>query len=144
LFVVASGNDGSNNDVKPIFPASYKNDNIIAVGSTSKLPGEDEKRSFFSNWGPTSVDVAAPGSNIISTWPGDKKYMLEIGTSMAAPHVAGLSALLLSVKPTLTAVEMKRIIMKTVKPLPSLQGKVVSGGRIDPEAALAALRSGEY
>lgn len=135
LFVAAAGNDGTDNDTTPMFPASIDSDNVLAVAATS----EREAISFYSNYGLKSVDVAAPGSGILSSVPGGS-YKKFNGTSMACPHVAGLAALLLSENPKLSAVELKRIIMDTVDPVASLQGKTVTGGRINALRALEAVR----
>ena len=83
LFVAATGNDGLNNDVTPHCPSSYTNDNIIAVASITSTGG----LSSFSNYGVTSVDIGAPGSNIWSTVPSGNS--LKSGTLMATPHVTG-------------------------------------------------------
>ena len=66
LFVAAAGNDSLNNDASPFYPASYDLDNIISVAATD----QDDNLSLFSNYGPASVDVGAPGENIFSTIPG--------------------------------------------------------------------------
>lgn len=130
LFVAAAGNDGANNDEIPVYPAAIDLPNILTVASTN----DSDRRSFFSNYGPKSVHVAAPGSNIYSTVPGG--YQQFSGTSMACPHVAGLAALLLSINPDLSAQQLKAIIMETVDPLSSLEGKIVTGGRVNAAAAL--------
>jgi subtilisin family serine protease len=131
LFVAAAGNDGQNIDVSPVYPGGIDLPNVLTVASTT----ERDTRSFFSNYGPTKVHVAAPGSNILSTVPSNG-YKLYSGTSMACPHVAGLAALILSVRPELTAVQVKEMIMQTVDPIPSLRGKIVTGGRVNAQAAL--------
>lgn len=88
LFVAAAGNDGVSNDKIPHYPSNYALDNVISVASIDKT----DKLSYFSNYG-DSVDIAAPGSNILSTWP-NKKYKSLNGTSMASPHVSGVATLL--------------------------------------------------
>ncbi len=135
LFVAAAGNDGTDNDTKPMYPAAIRLPNMLTVASTNDKDG----RSFFSNFGKTSVHVGAPGSNVLSTVPGNK-YEMESGTSMACPHVAGLAALILAEQPTLTAVQVKQIIMDTVDPIAGLQGKTVTGGRINAKAAIEKAR----
>ncbi len=131
LFVAAAGNDGTDNDKDPVYPAAYRLPNVLTVASTTNA----DRRSFFSNYGKESVHVGAPGSAILSTVPGGK-YQKNSGTSMACPHVAGLAALILSERPDLTAVQVKQIIMDTVDPLAALQGMTVTGGRINAAAAL--------
>ncbi len=137
LFVAAAGNDGTNNDSVPMFPAAYSAENILSVASSNS----SDNLSFFSNYGIKTVDVAAPGSNINSTVPGNK-YLKNSGTSMACPHVAGLAALLLSINSKLSAAQLKSIIMETVDPISSMSAKVVSGGRIN--ALKAVKRAQEF
>ncbi len=135
LFVASAGNDyGSNNDTYPHYPSSYDSDNIIAVLSTDKY----DNLSVFSNYGPTSVDLGAPGSSILSCQPGSR-YRYLSGTSMATPHVAGACAFIWSVCPTLTHLDVKDIILETVDPIPALDGLCVSSGRLNlHEAVLEA------
>ena len=138
LFVAAAGNDGTNNDNDPVYPAAFDKPNMLTVASTSNR----DSRSFFSNYGVKTVHVGAPGSGILSTAPNNE-YIKLSGTSMACPHVAGLAALILSARPELTAVQVKKIIMDTVDKIPALDGKTVTGGRINARAALeGALRFG--
>ncbi len=126
LFVAASGNRGTDNDKSPQHPANLRLPNVIAVANT------DEKDELVrsSNYGVIHVDIAAPGNNIVSTMMNHQFGSLS-GTSMAAAHVSGVAALLLSLNPKLTAQDLKRVILGTVTKLPSLQGKIVSGGRIN-------------
>jgi hypothetical protein len=139
LFVAAAGNNyGNNNDTNAHYPSSYICENIIAVLSTDQY----DYLSSFSNYGATSVDLAAPGTDILSTFPtymtsemtnnGYSTYYETIsGTSMATPHVSGTCALVWSICPALSHLEVKDVIMQTVDPLTSLEGKCVSGGRLN-------------
>jgi subtilisin family serine protease len=134
LFVTAAGNNGTNNDVRPFYPANYAIPNIITVANTTQ---SDVLRtgSTPSNWGPTTVHLAAPGTSILSTFPGDR-YVAYVGTSQAAPHVAGVAGLILSVNPLLSPADVKDIILSSVDPIPALADKVITGGRLNANAAL--------
>ncbi|MCM2322735.1 MAG: S8 family serine peptidase [Oligoflexia bacterium] len=132
LFIAAAGNDGTDNDGKdPAYPAAFDNDNLIAVAATD----EKDSMAFFSNYGKKTTHLAAPGVNIYSTTPGNK-YASFSGTSMACPHVAGAAALLWSKNPTWNYKKVKKVLMETVDVLPALQGKTVTGGRINVLKAL--------
>ncbi|MCV2885052.1 S8 family serine peptidase [Aestuariibacter sp. AA17] len=130
LFVAAAGNAGSDNDLSPSYPASYDNDNILAVASTTRTDGD----SGYS-YGLTSVDMAAPGSAILSTTPNNG-YASFSGTSMATPHVTGAAALTWSVNPDLTALEMKALLMASGDDNAVMQGRTVSGKRLNVNQAL--------
>jgi subtilisin family serine protease len=127
LFIAAAGNDyGNNNDINPAYPSSYTSENIIAVMATDKY----DSMSGFSNYGPTSVDIGAPGTDILSCQPGSS-YQYLSGTSMATPHVSGAAALIWSVYPSMSYQEVKNILLQTVDEIPSLSGKCVSEGRLN-------------
>ena len=130
LFIVAAGNDYNDNDVTPTYPASYPVSNVVAVAAIDN----QGNKADFSNYGKTSVHVAAPGVNIVSTTGG--VYESFSGTSMATPHVAGVAALIWANEPNLTAHEIKSRLIATVHPMTNLRGKIISGGRIDAYAAL--------
>ncbi len=133
LFIAAAGNSTNDNDASPSYPASYTNSNIIAVASIDS----NGALSSFSNWGTTSVDLGAPGRGIYSTIPkksGGKvvaSYASYSGTSMATPHVSGAAALYAASHPTATADEIKIAIMNSNMITPSLNGKCVTGGRLN-------------
>jgi subtilisin family serine protease len=133
LFVAAAGNDGVNADVSPMYPAGYNLANIVSVASTTRT----DSLSYFSNYGLTSVDLGAPGSDIYSTTPGNT-YSTYSGTSMATPHVTGAAALLWSQNPTWTVQQIKTTLMNTGDSLSSLAGKTVSGKRLNIYNALAS------
>ncbi len=130
LFVAAAGNAGTNNDSDPEYPASYDLDNIISVAAIDNAG----QMAYFSCFGKTSVDVAAPGVNVYSSIPGG--YESWSGTSMAAPHVSGVAALLMSANPGMTYAQVKERIMKTSKPIGALRGKVASAGLVNAYHAL--------
>ena len=133
-FVAAAGNHGTNNDVTPRYPSNYDLPNVIAVASLASagvLAGS-------SDYGATTVDLAAPGTFILSTWKAGG-YAALSGTSMAAPHVSGTVALLAAAKPGITVAQVRAAILGTATPLASLAGKTVTGGRLDAFAALASL-----
>ncbi len=121
LFVAAAGNSSLNSDVKPSYPANYTVGNIISVAAVDNK-GE---LAEFSNWGKASVHVAAPGVNIFSTTPSG--YESWSGTSMAAPHVSGVAALLLASDMGLNSIELKRRLISFAKPSRRLRNRVISG-----------------
>lgn len=131
LFVAAAGNEEYDNDLTPLYPASYDLENIISVAATD----QNDLLASFSNYGRNSVHVGAPGVGILSTLPNNN-YGNKSGTSMASPHVAGLAALLKAQNPSYTWRELKCRIMKGVDPLSSLNGKTITGGRINASKAL--------
>jgi subtilisin family serine protease len=132
LFVAAAGNDATDNDLTPHYPSSYALDNVIAVASTTRA----DALSSFSCFGRTTVDLAAPGTDILSTIPG-AAYGTKSGTSMATPHVAGAAALLYSISPGRGHVDIKEVLLQTADPLPVLNGLCVSGGRLNVSRAAA-------
>ena len=143
LFIAAAGNGhqgkGYNNDTdaKPAYPASYDHDNIISVAAL------DVNNNFgsFSNWGIKSVDIGAPGVKVFSTTVGNKYSDTVIpmlganwdGTSMACPHVAGAAALYWSVHPEKTYKQVKEAILNSAMRIPSAEGKLVTGGKLNVE-----------
>ncbi|MGC8882785.1 MAG: S8 family peptidase [Bryobacteraceae bacterium] len=134
LFIAAAGNGGpdgvgDNNDTTPSYPASYPNANIIAVAAITSTGA----LASFSNYGPTSVDIGAPGSGIYSTLPNktNNGYGSYSGTSMATPHVTGAAALYASLHPGAAAAEIKNAILSGAVPTSSLAGKCVTGGRLN-------------
>lgn len=139
LFIVAAGNGdpsgtGYNIDSLPIYPASFQLDNIISVANL-RLDGALDPAS---NYGKRSVDLAAPGNYILSTIINNH-YGYMSGTSMAAPMVTGVAAMLYSYDPSLQITEIKGKILSTVKKLDGLTEKTATGGILDAAAALDAL-----
>lgn len=136
LFVAAAGNGnqyetGYNIDAHPVYPASFPYDNIITVGNLLFNGHLDES----SNYGQTNVDLAAPGTYILSTVPSDT-YAYMSGTSMAAPMVAGAAALLYSGRPDLSLSDVRTALLSSVHKLAPLKGKTASGGMLDVAAAM--------
>lgn len=136
LFVIAAGNDGTNNDVVPVFPANVKASNAITVAATKGYT----EIADFSNYGIRSVDVAAPGVSIVASVPSldNRKTLPMSGTSMAAPYVAGVAAHVKTLNPALTAEEIKMILMSTVDKKEWLTDKVTSGGVVNHTRAYRA------
>ncbi|MEM3690618.1 MAG: S8 family serine peptidase, partial [Candidatus Micrarchaeia archaeon] len=139
LFIAAAGNSGSNNDASPTYPCSYNLPNIICVAATDN----NDSLASFSNYGATTVDVGAPGVDIYSTLPtgtcelcDPSGYGYLSGTSMATPFVSGAAALIKAKYPDLNASQIKARIMYSVDRLDSLDGKVVSNGRLNLYNAL--------
>jgi serine protease len=133
IFVAAAGNQGTNNDNIPDYPASLSLSlsNVVAVAATDN----QDNLASFSNYGPNSVALAAPGVNILSTLP-DGEYGTMSGTSMAAPEVTGAMALVWGLHPNWSYHQVIDQVLNTVDKLPSLEGKVSSGGRLDVAAAV--------
>lgn len=132
VFVAASGNSGLDNDAVPQYPSSYDLPNVIAVAATDR----NDQLAYFSNWGATSVDLAAPGVDIYSTWPGGA-YRLLSGTSMAAPHVTGACAFLLGRYPGMNVPQLRERLLSTADHLPWLAGRTVTAARLNVYLAAA-------
>ena len=134
LFVCAAGNDASDNDTFPVYPASLGFNNIISVCNTNNK----DQLNAQSNYGAASVHVAAPGTNICSTLTGNS-YVWLSGTSMAAPMVTGIAVLLKGAFPELTAQQIRTRILNGVDIIPALSGKCATGGRVNAYKALSGL-----
>lgn len=130
-FIAAAGNNNENNNTKPFYPASYKFSNVISVAATD----HNDRLASFSNFGSNSVDVGAPGVQIYSTFP-KRKYEKISGTSMAAPHVTGLYALIKAKHPKLSYRAIKERILSSGDKVRSLRGKTRTGRRINALNAL--------
>ncbi len=140
LFVAAAGNAAANTDTTANWPSNYSTlqgtatesaagyESVISVASITSTGA----LSSFSNYGGTTVDLAAPGSAILSTVPSNS-YASYNGTSMAAPHVTGALALYKSYSPTTNAADLRKAILANAKPTTSLAGKTATGGRLSLE-----------
>ena len=138
IVVAACGNNATNIDLAPTYPASYQLDNIVTVASVSK----SNVLSSFSNYGVTNVDLAAPGEQIYSTFPAtDSYYYTDTagGTSYSAPYVAGACALLLAQYPADTYQQTIARLLAATDPLPSLAGKCRTGGRLNLQKMLRTI-----
>ena len=136
LFVTAAGNSGTNNDTTAQYPANYAAPNVISVAATD----QNDKLASFSDYGPTTVDLAAPGVSIYSTVPGNK-YATYSGTSMATPYVSGVAALCWAADPDATVAQVRTALLQGVDPLAGLSGKMVSGGRLDAYKTLELIEA---
>ena len=131
LFVAAAGNSFNDNDAEPTYPASYDAPNVLSVAASDQF----DRKAWFSNYGDASVDLAAPGTNIESTWPGGG-YRLEDGTSMAAPHVAGAAALAKAAFPEASGVGLRALLLRSIDGVAALQPVVRTGGRLNVNNAV--------
>jgi subtilisin family serine protease len=130
LYVVAAGNGGAdevgdNNDITPTYPCNYTSVNVVCVAATMQA----DALATFSNYGAASVDLAAPGTDILSTIP--EGYDTFNGTSMATPHVAGVAALILSLNPFASSAAVRQALLSGVDVKPGLAGLVATGGRLN-------------
>lgn len=139
LHICAAGNEGRDNDVgqyyldrQASYPATYDLPNIVSVGASSKR----DRLAGFSNYGAKTVDLAAPGTSVLSTMPGGG-YDTKSGTSMATPHVAGAAALVATLYPSASPAEVKARLLNSATPLPALAGQCLTGGQLNAAAALA-------
>lgn len=132
LQVFAAGNDGMNIDTTPSYPAAYNSPWIISVANSTS----SDTRAGSSNFGVANVDLAAPGTSILSTTNSGTGYGTLSGTSMATPHVAGTAALLAAYNPNLSSASIKATLLNTVDQLAAWNGVVKTGGRLNAAAAL--------
>jgi hypothetical protein len=139
LYVVAAGNDARDNDnvETRTYPCAAPQDNVICVGATDN----SDQRAGFSNYGHTTVDLFAPGVEILSAWKAPEfGWWFDDGTSMAAPHVAGTLALMRAAAPALSAAELKAALLGSVDHLAQLETLAVTAGRLNAAAAVQAAR----
>jgi subtilisin family serine protease len=126
LFVAAAGNDATDSDQIPFFPAGFDSPNIIAVAASDR----SDRLAPFSNHGRTTVDLAAPGVEIYSTLPGGA-YGFSSGTSMATPHVSGVAALILGFAPGMSAESLRRRLLDHAEPVAALADEVATAARLN-------------
>src|SRR2546425_9759810 len=136
LFIAAAGNSGSlDNDTTPFYPAGYDLPNIISVAATTRTDG----LASFSHFGRQTVDLGAPGEEILSTTPGNT-YSVFSGTSMATPHVTGVAALLQAQDPSRDWKAIKNLILAGGDTLPAL-GNTITRKRLNARGALSCSNS---
>ena len=136
-FVAAAGNSGTDNDLIPSYPDGYNLDGIISVSATDN----NDRLAGFSQFGRTTVDLAAPGVDVLSTTLVGG-YGLLSGTSMASPHVAGAVALLAGAVPGSSVSRLKAAILLGADPLPQLDRTSVTGARLNLAKSLFVLQAG--
>jgi YD repeat-containing protein len=136
LVVTSAGNDGRDIDAAPYYPASYNLPNVISVASVD-VTGS---LAAWSNWGATSVQVAAPGVDILSTKMGGG-YEVVSGTSSSAPLVTGMAGLIRTLRPLLTAERTREMLTSGVRSSTALGGKVSSGGIVSANSTLGVVNT---
>jgi len=136
IFVAAAGNNSTDIDTDPYYPASYDLDNVISVAFSTR----DDVLGTISNYGATNVDLAAPGHEIYSTsFQSDSAYrgpLFQSGTSLAAPYVTGTLALMLAKYPTETHQQIIARLLDATDAVPALAGRCVTGGRLNFQRAI--------
>ena len=139
LYVAAAGNGNKNVDTTPLYPCAYPDANIVCVGASDQ---NDDQAVFTptsaSSYGPTTVDLFAPGVNIATTSKASA-YVFAGGTSMSAPMVTATAAMLFAYNPQLTVLQAKQALMSSVDVSDGLDGLSVSDGRLDAAAALRSI-----
>jgi len=131
LFVAAAGNNGTDNDKRPHYPSNYDLPSVISVAALDR----NDQLASFSNFGPKTVHIAAPGKDIDSTWLNDQ-YRSASGTSMATPQVAGVAALIVASNPRISMAKLREKLLGCIDKIDSLNGKIASGGRLNAAKAI--------
>ena len=143
LYVCSAGNNGADNDEDASFPSNYRLPSVVSVAATD----QHDVRTPWSNVGRTTVHLAAPGALVVSTVSTDPSWSLShptgyrraSGTSMSAPHVAGVAALAWAARPGATVAQVKQALLDGADPLPTLAGRTISGGRLNAFGTLRHL-----
>jgi subtilisin family serine protease len=139
LYVAAAGNNSSDNDLTPLYPADYWLPNVIAVAATDDADGI----AFYSDWGVRTVSLGAPGDSIYSTLFTDG-YGYDSGTSMASPHVAALVALLHASNPTLDWRAIRNLILAGGDIEPAMTGKTFTSRRMNANGSLTCTNTAVF
>ena len=134
LFVTAAGNTGQNNNSTPVFPANLRLPNLISVGFINYNGNLDEE----SNYGVSTVDIAAPGKDIYSTLVGGSYGYLS-GSSMAAPYITGLATMIYAYQDNIYPAQVKEQIINTMTPLDSLNGYLINAGIPNAKEAITSM-----
>ncbi|HDL19581.1 MAG TPA: hypothetical protein ENH29_11040 [Bacteroidetes bacterium] len=132
LFLAAAGNDKEDNDSSPHYPCNLTEENVISVAASD----EDDRPANFSNYGAKSVDIAAPGTNIVSTYLHNK-YEILSGTSMATPFVSGTAALIRAEFPGISMHYVKLRLLGGVDYPGNWEGLTLTGGRLNAAKSLS-------
>jgi len=128
IFVAAAGNNTSDNDTYPFYPANYNSENLVTVAATDR----NDQLAGFSNWGANTVELGAPGVDVWScNNTSDSSYRYASGTSMATPHTAGVIALLWAQYPTASYSNIITRLLRGVDYIESLGGTTITGGRLN-------------
>ena len=135
LFVAAAGNEGTNNDVLPLYPASWTLPNVVSVMATNR----HDDRPGFSNYGRNTVHIAAPGVGILSThyYLGSERWRTYSGTSAAAAQVTAAASLIRAFRPGWTAPQVRAHLMTSVDPFRFLD--CIAGGRLSLKRVICNL-----
>jgi len=138
IFIISAGNDSNDNDALPVYPAGYELECIVSVAATDR----NDDLAAFSNFGSTKVDLGAPGVDIYSSVSqNDQSYEYMSGTSMAAPHVAGVVALMRASRPDWSYLQIREKLLSGVDLIPALENKTVTGGRLNAAKSVEGMGS---
>lgn len=134
LIIASSGNDTFDTDLYPTYPSCYDLPNVISVTSTDR----NDALAWFANYGRNTVDIAAPGFDIVGTFPDDR-YVRLYGTSMSTALVSGAACLLWSRAPFMTDQDVKAALYASVDKIPVLDGRVATGGRVNLQRLMSTV-----